>query len=202
MRHKILGFGPRVQRIPWRRKWQPTAVFLPGESHGQRILVGYSPRGHKQLDMTEYTHTHTPPIPCQILISWGIQLQQVCQPHADLFLPSTLFPLLWPPARSSLMTCFSFTRNEWVELQTPALGCALTLHLALGGPVKEYSHPAFGKPVKRLWKLVVVGVPLCLYQVSSLWDIRSGMLQKQRYVEDSMYGNTNLSRECRESSST
>ena len=33
--------------IPWRRKWQPTPVFLPGESHGQRNLAGYSPWGHK-----------------------------------------------------------------------------------------------------------------------------------------------------------
>ena len=38
--------------IPWRRKWQPTPVFLPGESHGQRSLVGYSPEGCKELDTT------------------------------------------------------------------------------------------------------------------------------------------------------
>ena len=38
---------------PWRRKWQPTAVFLPGEFHGPKSLVGYSPWGHKDLDMTE-----------------------------------------------------------------------------------------------------------------------------------------------------
>ena len=36
-----------VKKIPWRRKWQPTPVFLPGESHGQRNLVGYSPWGFK-----------------------------------------------------------------------------------------------------------------------------------------------------------
>ena len=43
----------------WRRKWQPTPVFLPGESHGQRSLVGYSPRGRKESDKTErLTHTH------------------------------------------------------------------------------------------------------------------------------------------------
>ena len=35
----------------WRRKWQPTPVFLPGESHGQRSLAGYSPRGSKESDM-------------------------------------------------------------------------------------------------------------------------------------------------------
>ena len=37
----------------WRRKWQPTPVFLPGEFHEQRRLVGYSPRGHKESDTTE-----------------------------------------------------------------------------------------------------------------------------------------------------
>ena len=40
----------------WRRKWQPTPVFLPGESHGQRILVGYSPRGCEESDTTERLH--------------------------------------------------------------------------------------------------------------------------------------------------
>ena len=40
-------FYLRVGKIPWRRKWQPTLVFLPGEYHGHRSLVGYSPLGHK-----------------------------------------------------------------------------------------------------------------------------------------------------------
>ena len=53
MRH---GFDPPVGKIPWRRKWQPTPVFLPGESHGQRSLVGYSPWGHHESDMAEHTH--------------------------------------------------------------------------------------------------------------------------------------------------
>jgi len=44
-----------VRKIPWRRKWQPTPVFLPGKSHGQRSLVGYSPQGCKELDMTKVT---------------------------------------------------------------------------------------------------------------------------------------------------
>ena len=46
----------------WRRKWQPTPVFLPGESHGQRGLVGYSPWGCKELDTTEQLSMHTPSI--------------------------------------------------------------------------------------------------------------------------------------------
>ena len=41
------------QEIPWRRKWQPTPVFLPGESHGQRSLVGYSPWGFKRAGQME-----------------------------------------------------------------------------------------------------------------------------------------------------
>ena len=51
--HRRLRFYPWVGKIPWRRKWQPTPVFLPGESHGRRSLVGYSPRGRKELDTTE-----------------------------------------------------------------------------------------------------------------------------------------------------
>ena len=43
-----LGSIPGVGKIPWRRKWQPTPVFLPGESHGRR-----SPRGRKESDTTE-----------------------------------------------------------------------------------------------------------------------------------------------------
>ena len=43
----------RVEKIPWRREWQPTPVFLPGEFHGQRSLASYSPWGHKESDMTE-----------------------------------------------------------------------------------------------------------------------------------------------------
>ena len=42
---KIMASSP----MPWRRAWQPTTVFLPGESHGQRSLVGYSPWGHKRV---------------------------------------------------------------------------------------------------------------------------------------------------------
>ena len=52
-RCKRRGFDPWVGKIPWRRAWQPTPVLLPGESHGQRSLLGYSPWGHKQSDLSE-----------------------------------------------------------------------------------------------------------------------------------------------------
>ena len=45
-----MGFDPQVRKIPWRRKWQLTSEFLPGESHGQGHLVGYSPWGLRELD--------------------------------------------------------------------------------------------------------------------------------------------------------
>ena len=54
-RHKSRGFNPWVRKIPWRRAMQATPVFLPGESHGQSSLVGYSPWGCKELDTTEAT---------------------------------------------------------------------------------------------------------------------------------------------------
>ena len=43
------GFDFWVRKVPWRKKWQPTPVFLPGESHGQRNLADYSPCGCKSL---------------------------------------------------------------------------------------------------------------------------------------------------------
>ena len=44
---------PRGGKIPWRREWQPTPLFLPGESHGQRTQAGYSPWGLEESDTTE-----------------------------------------------------------------------------------------------------------------------------------------------------
>ena len=62
---KRCGFDPWVRKIPWRRKWQPIPVFLPGKFDGQRSLAGYSPQGHKKSNTTAklnthmHTHTHT-----------------------------------------------------------------------------------------------------------------------------------------------
>ena len=54
--HRRFGFNPWVRKIPWRKKWQPTPVILPRESHGQRNLgteAAYSPKGHKESDKTK-----------------------------------------------------------------------------------------------------------------------------------------------------
>ena len=52
---KRCGFNVWVGKIPWRRKWQPTPVFLPGKSHGQRSLAGCSPWGPAESDTTRVT---------------------------------------------------------------------------------------------------------------------------------------------------
>ena len=58
--------GSTVRSV-WRREWQPTPLFLPGESHGHRSLVGCSPWARRELDTTERLSTHTPSVikfPC------------------------------------------------------------------------------------------------------------------------------------------
>ena len=73
-----LGLIPGSGRFPWRGKWQPSAVFLTGESHGQRSLEGYSLRGRKESDMTERLTLH---------FSW-IKGQKGIQKHCvSVFLP-------------------------------------------------------------------------------------------------------------------
>ena len=54
-RRKRHRFDPWVRKIPWRKAWQPSPVFLSRESHGQRSLAGHSPWGHRESDMTEVT---------------------------------------------------------------------------------------------------------------------------------------------------
>ena len=60
------GFDPWVGKIPWRRAWQPTPVFLLEESHGQRSLAGYSPWGRRVGFSGATEHAHT-----QSLYNWG-----------------------------------------------------------------------------------------------------------------------------------
>ena len=57
-RHKRLRFDPWVRKISWMKAWQPTSVFLPGGSHRQRSLAGYSKHSYEELDATEVTYTH------------------------------------------------------------------------------------------------------------------------------------------------
>ena len=56
-KHKRYGFNPWVGKMPWRREWHPTPVFLPGKFHEQRSLASHSPWGCKELDTTEQLST-------------------------------------------------------------------------------------------------------------------------------------------------
>ena len=62
------GFHPWVGKTAWRRQWLPTPVFLPGESHGERSPVGYSPWGHKELETAERLTLH---ISCGFTLLYG-----------------------------------------------------------------------------------------------------------------------------------
>ena len=69
-------FDPCMGKIPWRRAWQPTPVFLPGESHGQRRQAGYSSQDHKDSNMTEQLslHSHLECIVVHLLKRWFMYL--------------------------------------------------------------------------------------------------------------------------------
>ena len=79
-------FYPWVGKIPWRREWLSTPVFLPGKSHGQRSLAGYSPWGQKELDTTEQL-TQTLQIPMFWVI---VSLNVILYNEGDVLLFSLL----------------------------------------------------------------------------------------------------------------
>ena len=90
-RPKSRGFDPWVGKIPWRRKRQPNPVILPGESNGRRSLVGYSPWGCKESDMTEWLSILTGvflkvPVPVPSPFNLCLSLLFPCPSFSSLFL--------------------------------------------------------------------------------------------------------------------
>ena len=80
-------FDAWVGNISWRGAWQPTPVILPGDSHGQRSLVGYSPQHHKESDMTEVTeHSGMNINTSQVFLSepWILKPQSSLEKHRSL----------------------------------------------------------------------------------------------------------------------
>ena len=81
-----LGSIPGLGRFPWRRKWQPTPLFLSGESHGQRSLAGYSPWGHKRGRHYWSSLAHMHSSIGTIRDHWGTHLRQsvvLIEPHSE-----------------------------------------------------------------------------------------------------------------------
>ena len=84
---------------PWRREWQPTAVFLPGESHGQRSLGDYSPKGRKALDTTEQSAQ-------QIYFPYGtVYVSRLLSPFVPPSPSPTVFTSLFSMSASPLLSC-------------------------------------------------------------------------------------------------
>ena len=119
-RHKRLRFDPWVRKIPWRRAWQPIPVFLPGKSHGQRSLVGYSPQGHKESNMTEATR----PINNVMIVSSAQQKDSAIHIHA-FALPRTLLPSRLPHNIEQSSLCCTVGDKEFLRRKT--LPCSYIL---------------------------------------------------------------------------
>ena len=93
-RCKRCRFDPWVGKIPWSRKWQTTPVFLPGKSHGQRSLAGYSPWGHKESDTSEAS---TCTLLCSLYAKLGM-LQNSKQDRQKNCIEGLLCSKLWTTA--------------------------------------------------------------------------------------------------------
>ena len=114
------GFNPWIRKIPWRKKWQPTLVLLPGKFHGWKSLVGCSPWGCKESDTTERFHFHlngdigcpTLKLPSAFLLCSQSSVS-LLQPRKLLSVsPQALPRSLWPIFSSffpfSVILCHSF----------------------------------------------------------------------------------------------
>ena len=122
MRLKIRGFSPWVGKIPWRKAWQPTLVFLSGDSHGERSLVGYTPWGSKELDMSEATW-------CACM--WSLR--------GDL---PPLLPGLWRCWRSVSQWGSAGSRSgPFPPPASPPL-LHLSLCLSIHSPIYPFTHPS------------------------------------------------------------
>ena len=106
-RQKKLGFDPSMGKIPWRRKWPPTPIFLLRKSHGQRSLRGYSLQCHKESGMTKYAGTQAQAIFIQRLLS---HLEH--SPKSLKFLQSHVQSWTFPPCRQLLQLSLFFSMHH------------------------------------------------------------------------------------------
>ena len=115
------GFDPWLGKITWRRTWQPTSVFLPGESHGQRSLVGYSPWGHRigHNLATKYSAWEES-LPTLDPISRPTHFSEPLSLLLVLFLPLQ-FPLFLPLVKTNKQTPIHFL---WLSIR-PSLSIKL-----------------------------------------------------------------------------
>ena len=98
-------------KIPWRRKWQPTPVLLPGESYGWRSLVGYGPQGLKESDTTSLSLS-----PLNSHFSLLQKKQQLRKDIIVFFLAFREWQLLTPQSIDSLVSMFA-EQSRWAIIQ-------------------------------------------------------------------------------------
>ena len=142
------GFDPWVEKIPWRRKWQPTPVFLPGKSHGQRRLASYRQWGHKESDTTE-----------QLTPQWEIPN---ANPAMVIFPPAKT----WQPSLSSPSQVYNTkqinksTNQSAVNIQDSALHYLPTHSSSLSPPIIPTATTTHSPRHQRLQILLPHHCPL------------------------------------------
>ena len=131
---------PWVRKIPWRRKWQSNPVFLPGESHGQRSLMGYSPWGHRVGHdwATEYTHCtkHIVTLAYFLSVSLWLSVQLFCP-----FSQRCFTSLSSESSQSFLNTFYQCVANifsQLIILSFDFLSNVLNFHKAQFNPLFVY----------------------------------------------------------------
>ena len=119
-------FNPWVRKIPWRRAWQPTSVLLPGESHGQRSLAGYSPQSHKMrhdwsnLACTDWSLFNLIQYPVYRWGKWGPARLRDVPGNTQLVMdePATGTQVSWTPVQFLLppfgWLCMKYKSFMWI----------------------------------------------------------------------------------------
>ena len=155
------GFNPWIRKIPWGRKWQPTLVFLPGKSHGQRSLAGHSPWGLKESDTTEHVSFFS----VSRIRHQYFENSQGERPVFNFFSPLTcvLYPL--PKIQLSHKDSHLWTRNS----SNP--NSADTAALVTNPP----PHPHYWRDNQREENFQLVGGGGCEVDFPAWWRVgRSG----------------------------
>ena len=115
-------FYPWVGKIPWRREWLSTPVFLPGKSHGQRSLAGYSPWGQKESDTTEQlTQTLQIPVLGYSFSECDSLQWRWCTTFQPVLLNFCIFPIVHSFCFSILVWKGSYTVIVTVYLFSPVV---------------------------------------------------------------------------------
>ena len=160
------------QQDSWRRKWQPTPVFLLGESHGQRSLVGYSSWSHKELDTTEWLTLHFH------LASYKQESAAATAPESLQSCPTLCNPINGSPRGSPVPGILQARTLEWVAISFSnawkwKVRAKLLSHVWLLAAPWTAAHQAppsmgFSRQECWIWRVGIVSpVPMCSFKQHS-----------------------------------